>query len=103
MERSKNLYDILDISNKEANQDEINEAFYRKAYRLDRAGATEESKKEANDAHTLLSNPIERGAYNKGLIHGHEKGYEKARRERQEEVRIEGRINDAIYNTLMNL
>ena len=103
MEQSKDLYDILEISNKEADQDEIEEAFYRKAYRLERAGATEEAKREAYDAYVILFNPIRKEAYDKGLAHGSRKGYEKANQERQEEARLEGRINDAIYDALMNL
>ena len=46
MEWSKDLYDILNISNRGADRDEIDKAFYRKTEELREIGATEEIKRE---------------------------------------------------------
>ena len=75
MEQNKDLYDILEISNKEADQDEINEAFHKKINQLEQTGATEETKTEVCDAHAILIDPAKREIYELGLGHGYGAGY----------------------------
>ena len=92
MEWDKDLYDILGISNREAERDEINQAFYKKTEELKENGATEEIKREVYDAHALLFNPVKREAYDKGWEQGFRKGYSTAFQDKQEDSQIEKEI-----------
>ena len=92
MEWSKDLYDILNISNRRAERDEIDRAFYKKTEELREIGATEEIKRETYDAHDFLFNPIKREAYDKGWKQGFRKGYQSAHQEKQKDAQIQKEI-----------
>ena len=92
MEWDKDLYDILGISNREAERDEIDRAFCKKTEELKENGATEEIKREAYDAHAFLFNPVKREAYNKGGKQGFRKGYKTAFQDKRDDAQIEKEV-----------
>ena len=73
MEKSRDLYDILDIP--KVNQDDIDKAFHKKINHLNQTGATAEAKIEACDAHAILIDPTKKKIYKLGREHGYCKEY----------------------------